>query len=94
MGFWKNLFSGTDSSASDQDSKFRSVPNCDREILFSSDRNLEPISKLVSPERIPLTDNNSGTSEQIAQLVLFLSSDASSFITGTEIWIDGATSLI
>jgi aralkylamine N-acetyltransferase len=41
MGFWKNLFSGTDSSASDQDSKFRSVPNCDREILFSSDRNLD-----------------------------------------------------
>jgi NAD(P)-dependent dehydrogenase (short-subunit alcohol dehydrogenase family) len=60
----------------------------------SSDRHLEQISKLVSPERIPLTDNNSGTSEQIAKLVLFLSSDASSFITGTEIWIDGATSLI
>ncbi|MEG4529858.1 SDR family NAD(P)-dependent oxidoreductase [Microcoleus sp. D2_18a_D3] len=43
---------------------------------------------------IPLTDNTPGSSEQIAQLVLFLVSDASSFITGTEVWIDGGGSLI
>ncbi|MBL1174229.1 SDR family oxidoreductase [Pantanalinema sp. GBBB05] len=44
--------------------------------------------------RIPLTDGKSGTSEQVAQLVLFLASDASSHITGTEVWIDGAESLL
>ncbi|MBD1885875.1 SDR family oxidoreductase [Microcoleus vaginatus] len=43
---------------------------------------------------IPLTNNTPGSSEQIAQLVLFLVSDASSFITGTEVWIDGGGSLI
>ena len=43
---------------------------------------------------IPLTDNIAGSSEEIAQLVLFLVSDASSFITGTEVWIDGGGSLI
>jgi NAD(P)-dependent dehydrogenase (short-subunit alcohol dehydrogenase family) len=43
---------------------------------------------------IPLTDNTAGSSEEIAQLVLFLVSDASSFITGTEVWIDGGGSLI
>jgi enoyl-[acyl-carrier-protein] reductase (NADH) len=30
----------------------------------------------------------------VAQLCLFLASDLSSHITGTEIWIDGAESLI
>jgi NAD(P)-dependent dehydrogenase (short-subunit alcohol dehydrogenase family) len=44
--------------------------------------------------RIPLTGGKSGTSEQVAQLVLFLASDASSHISGTEIWIDGAESLL
>lgn len=60
----------------------------------SKNRNLDTISGLVYPERIPLTDNHSGTSEQIAGLVLFLASDASSFITGSEIWIDGGSSLL
>ena len=44
--------------------------------------------------RIPLTGGKPGTSEQVAQLVLFLASDASSHITGTEMWIDGAESLL
>ena len=35
-----------------------------------------------------------GTSEQVARLVLFLGSDASDHITGTEMWIDGGESLI
>lgn len=35
-----------------------------------------------------------GTSDQVAQLVLFLASDASNHITGTPIWIDGAESLL
>jgi NAD(P)-dependent dehydrogenase (short-subunit alcohol dehydrogenase family) len=64
-------------------------------------RNLEQIKEPVEfPEgRIPLTDGKSGTAEQVAQLVLFLASDASSHITGTEIWgteiwIDGGESLL
>jgi NAD(P)-dependent dehydrogenase (short-subunit alcohol dehydrogenase family) len=43
---------------------------------------------------VPLTGGKPGTSEQVAQLVLFLASDASSHITGTEMWIDGAQSLL
>jgi NAD(P)-dependent dehydrogenase (short-subunit alcohol dehydrogenase family) len=59
-------------------------------------RNLEGIRvPILYPEgRIPLTGGRPGTSEQVAQLVLFLASDASSHITGTEVWIDGAESLL
>jgi NAD(P)-dependent dehydrogenase (short-subunit alcohol dehydrogenase family) len=50
---------------------------------------------VVYPEGlVPLTGGRPGTSEQVARLVLFLASDASSHITGTEIWIDGAQSLL
>jgi NAD(P)-dependent dehydrogenase (short-subunit alcohol dehydrogenase family) len=35
-----------------------------------------------------------GTADQVARLVLFLASDAADHITGTEMWIDGAESLI
>ncbi len=44
--------------------------------------------------KIPLTDGKPGSSEQVANLVLFLASDASSLISGTEMWIDGAESLL
>jgi NAD(P)-dependent dehydrogenase (short-subunit alcohol dehydrogenase family) len=44
-------------------------------------------------DRIPLTGNIAGTSEEVAQLVSFLACDASRFITGTEVWIDGGGSL-
>jgi NAD(P)-dependent dehydrogenase (short-subunit alcohol dehydrogenase family) len=44
--------------------------------------------------KIPLTDGKPGKSEQVAELVLFLSSDRASHITGTPVWIDGAESLI
>ncbi len=44
--------------------------------------------------KIPLGDGKPATAEQVAQAVLFLSSDAATHITGTEIWIDGASSLI
>ena len=59
-------------------------------------RDLEEIKEPVEfPEgRIPLTDGKPGSSEQVAQLVLFLASDASSHITGTEMWIDGGESLL
>lgn len=42
----------------------------------------------------PLAGGRPGSSEQVAHLVLFLASDASEHITGTEIWIDGAESLL
>ncbi|MFO7322251.1 MAG: SDR family NAD(P)-dependent oxidoreductase [Chloroflexota bacterium] len=42
---------------------------------------------------IPLTGGKPGSARQVADLVLFLSSDKSSHITGTEVWIDGAESL-
>ncbi len=52
----------------------------------------EPV---IYPEgEIPLTDGRPGSAEQVAQLVLFLVSDASSHISGTELWIDGAQSLL
>ncbi len=58
--------------------------------------NLEEIQEPVDfPDgKIPLTDGKPGTAEQVADLVLFLASDASSHITGTEVWIDGAQSLL
>jgi len=59
-------------------------------------RDLDEIREPVEyPEgRIPLTDGKQGSAEQVAQLVLFLASDAASHITGTEMWIDGAESLL
>jgi NAD(P)-dependent dehydrogenase (short-subunit alcohol dehydrogenase family) len=59
-------------------------------------RDLDKVREPVSYPQgsIPLTDGKPGTSEQVAQLVLFLASDTSSHITGTEIWIDGAESLL
>jgi len=59
-------------------------------------RDLEDVREPVEfPEgTIPLTDDKPGTSEQVARLVLFLASDASDHISGTEIWIDGAQSLL
>lgn len=60
--------------------------------LQDLDQAKEPVEY---PEgQIPLTDGKSGTSAQVAELVLFLASDASSHISGTEIWIDGAQSLL
>lgn len=43
---------------------------------------------------VPLTDGKPGKAEDVAELVLFLTSDASKHITGTEVWIDGAQSLL
>jgi NAD(P)-dependent dehydrogenase (short-subunit alcohol dehydrogenase family) len=43
---------------------------------------------------IPLTAGQSGTSEEVAELVLFLASDRARHITGTPVWIDGGQSLL
>jgi NAD(P)-dependent dehydrogenase (short-subunit alcohol dehydrogenase family) len=59
-------------------------------------KDLDAIREPVEfPEgEIPLTDGTPGTSEQVADLALFLVSDRASHITGTEVWIDGAQSLL
>jgi NAD(P)-dependent dehydrogenase (short-subunit alcohol dehydrogenase family) len=59
-------------------------------------RDLESVKEPVEyPEgKIPLTDGRPGSIEQVADLILFLASDASSHITGTEIYIDGGESLL
>lgn len=44
--------------------------------------------------QIPLTGKTPGSAAQVADLVCFLASDAASHITGTEVWIDGAQSLL
>jgi len=58
-------------------------------------RHLEKVKMPVEFPRThqPLT-RGPGTAEQVARLVLFLFSDASDHITGTEMWIDGGESLL
>ncbi|MCZ8523396.1 MULTISPECIES: SDR family oxidoreductase [Paenibacillus] len=46
------------------------------------------------PEGDQPLKQESGSSEQVADLVLFLASEESSHVTGTEIYIDGAESLL
>jgi len=43
---------------------------------------------------IPLTGSTPATAEQVGELIAFLASDAASHISGSEIWIDGAESLL
>lgn len=50
---------------------------------------------VVFPEgQVPLTGGRPGRAEDVAHLVTFLASDASSHITGTPIWIDGGQGLL
>lgn len=59
-------------------------------------RNLEKVKYPVDYPRgpIPLGEGEPAIATQVAQLALFLLSDAASHITGTEVWIDGGSSLI
>lgn len=59
-------------------------------------RDVEEVKAPVEfPEgKVPLTHGKPGSAEQVAQLVLFLASDASSHISGTEVFIDGTQSLL
>ncbi|WP_164102606.1 SDR family oxidoreductase [Candidatus Laterigemmans baculatus] len=43
---------------------------------------------------IPLTGGKPATAKQVAELVVFLTSDRASHISGTPVWIDGAQSLL
>ena len=43
---------------------------------------------------IPLTGDEPGTAEQVGELIAFLASDQARHISGTELWIDGAQSLL
>lgn len=43
---------------------------------------------------IPLTGGESGTIDDIADVMAFLASDASRHVTGTPIWVDGGQSLL
>lgn len=53
------------------------------------------IKQVEFPEgKIPLTKNEPGSSEQVADLILFLCSEAASHINGTEVYIDGGQSLL
>ena len=69
----------------------------DTEITDNTEhRHLEAIKEPAefAEGSIPLTDGKPGTSEQVADLVVFLASDRASHITGTPIWIDGGESLL
>ncbi|MEM5436832.1 SDR family NAD(P)-dependent oxidoreductase [Paraburkholderia diazotrophica] len=44
--------------------------------------------------KIPLTDGQAGTGEDIAEMVSFLASERAKFVTGTPVWIDGGQSLL
>lgn len=59
-------------------------------------RGLDSIRHAVAfPEGdVPLTGGIPGTADAVAEAVLFLSSEAASHITGTEIFVDGGQSLI
>ena len=56
------------------------------------DQAREPV---IFPEGyIPLTDGRPGTAGQVAELIWFLSGDIANHITGAEVFIDGAESLL
>jgi NAD(P)-dependent dehydrogenase (short-subunit alcohol dehydrogenase family) len=59
-------------------------------------RNIDRIKLPIEfPEgKVLLTGGKKATPEQVARLVLFLVSDDADMITGTEVWIDGAMSLL
>lgn len=58
----------------------------------TADQAREPVEYPAG--EIPLTDGAPGSSEQVAELVAFLTSEAASHITGTEVFIDGGQSLL
>lgn len=43
---------------------------------------------------VPLTDGKPGSAEEVAKAICFLASDLSSHVSGTEVFVDGAQSLL
>ena len=66
------------------------------EISDNTDAKNEDVKIPVEfPEgQIPLTGTTPGSAEQVGQLIAFLAGDESSHVSGTEIWVDGAQSLL
>ena len=81
-------------------SKVRVNVICPGAIETEIDENTEKrhLEKVKVPVEFPETHqpltHGPGTAQQVARLVLFLASDASDHITGSEMWIDGAESLL
>jgi NAD(P)-dependent dehydrogenase (short-subunit alcohol dehydrogenase family) len=81
-------------------SKVRVNVICPGAIETEIDENTEKrhLEKVKMPVEFPRTHQpltrGPGTAEQVARLVLFLASDASDHVTGTEMWIDGGESLL
>ena len=73
---------GAIDTAIDENTEKRDLEKVKTEVEFPEEGSEYPL------ERKP------GSAEQVARLVLFLASDASDHITGTEVWIDGGESLI
>lgn len=74
---------------------------CPGAITTSIDENTRRVgTEELKPEvefpegRIPLTGGTPGRAEQVAELIHFLASDAANHISGAEIFIDGAQSLL
>jgi NAD(P)-dependent dehydrogenase (short-subunit alcohol dehydrogenase family) len=68
----------------------------DTEIADNTEEANEEVKIPVEfPEgNIPLTGGESGSAAQVGELIAFLASDEASHISGTEMWIDGAQSLL
>jgi NAD(P)-dependent dehydrogenase (short-subunit alcohol dehydrogenase family) len=64
----------------------------DNTYLENIEKEKEPVKFLEG--KIPLTDGKPGDPEEVAKLALFLAGSNSAHITGTEIYIDGAESLL
>ncbi|WP_138494665.1 SDR family oxidoreductase [Paenibacillus pinistramenti] len=64
------------------------------ERTYPSDDLKEIVIPVEYPEGSQPLENGPGSPEQVAQVVLFLASGESSHVTGTEIYVDGAESLL
>jgi NAD(P)-dependent dehydrogenase (short-subunit alcohol dehydrogenase family) len=62
------------------------------EIPWKTEDGPRDLGSLDSTLRPPIS--RPGSAEEIAELALFLSTDASSFISGTEILIDGGATIV